>query len=246
LIFTHVLTETPIHVFNQDGNNDHESNDCLENLNSNLGYSTEEDELLMENVLTGERYNSALLGSYSLPSQSCSGRNMSSTSIDEFGIRHASEDPPTVDIEDSNVAVTLEEALFALNIDPVTMDHTFESEDTVYLDPNPEPLGDDLDVPPPDSHFIARAEEPDAHYEEVVDEQERCEVDRFPRAGEVKAPGKPRFQELAEKQISRTSDRNLFYPFKDQSDFELAKWLNPLPLTKIDKFLQLSYVSFLC
>jgi hypothetical protein len=236
-MFAHVLTAITSHFFRQDSND----YDQPGTLDSDLGYSTEEDEGMMGDPPTGECWEAVLSRLYSRSLNLCSGEDMFSPNIDEFGIRRVNDAPSAVPIEDTDMAVTLEESFFSLNIEPAGENLTFESEDTIYLDPGLEPLDDDLDVPPPDSHLVEGAEELNICPGDD-EEQNSCEVERFPRAGEVKAHGRPRFQELVGKQIPKTSDGNLFHPFKDKSEFELAKWLNPLPLTKIDEFLQLTYV----
>jgi hypothetical protein len=67
------------------------------------------------------------------------------------------------------------------------------------------------------------------------------EVEQFPRAGEIKDPElrtRSRFETLYEE-----ARGNPFYPFRGAAEFELVKWLNGLPLSKVDSFLQLDWVS---
>jgi hypothetical protein len=76
------------------------------------------------------------------------------------------------------------------------------------------------------------------------EELDPSEVELFPRAGEIKHPELPRdpltsrFDALYEE-----THGNPFYPFRGAAEFELVKWLNDMPLSKVDSFLQLDWVS---
>jgi hypothetical protein len=67
-------------------------------------------------------------------------------------------------------------------------------------------------------------------------------VDVFPRAGEVKERRQPRYAENVQYHM-RNATRSVYHPFQDFQEYNLAIWLNELPLSKVDSFLQLPWVS---
>ena len=74
-----------------------------------------------------------------------------------------------------------------------------------------------------------------------VEDVDPSEVEQFPHAGEIKDPesrAQSRFETLYEEACG-----NPFHPFRGAAEFELVKWLNGLPLSKVDSFLQLDWVS---
>lgn len=76
---------------------------------------------------------------------------------------------------------------------------------------------------------------------ESDEDEDPSEVETYPRAGEVKLSeeqNQSRFENLHLKRGGRP-----FHPFRSFAEFELAKWLNDLPLSKVDMFLQLNWVS---
>ncbi len=68
-------------------------------------------------------------------------------------------------------------------------------------------------------------------------------IDSFPRAGEVKTEyaGRPYFAETFAAH-TQNGTRSPYTPFSGPEDFELAKWLNDLPVSKTDSFLHLEWV----
>jgi hypothetical protein len=76
------------------------------------------------------------------------------------------------------------------------------------------------------------------------DEDDPPTINVFPQAGEVKATGQSRFSELERAQRALNAN-TVYYPFADSAEFSLVKWLNDLPLSKIDSFIQLEFVSLL-
>lgn len=69
------------------------------------------------------------------------------------------------------------------------------------------------------------------------EDSDPSEIVSFTRAGEIKSCTKPHFESvLGEEEWSP------FHPFAGAAEFQLAKWLNDLPLTKVDSFLQLDWV----
>jgi hypothetical protein len=98
-----------------------------------------------------------------------------------------------------------------------------ESSESAPIDiDNGPPLQSDLNVQQPD-------EDPSV-------------IENFERAGEIQSYDIPRYVELLEIQ-ERSGNGNMYFPFEDYSEFELAAWLNDLPLRKIDTFLQTRFVS---
>jgi hypothetical protein len=67
-------------------------------------------------------------------------------------------------------------------------------------------------------------------------------IDVFPRAGEVIEKGQSRYAEIIRHCMESTT-RSVYHPFQDFEEFDLAIWLNELPLSKVDSFLQLPWVS---
>ncbi|KAG8798922.1 hypothetical protein FRC16_006244 [Serendipita sp. 398] len=57
------------------------------------------------------------------------------------------------------------------------------------------------------------------------------QIDKYPRAGEIKEKRQSRFEDILARQDIEESP-NIFRPFKDSSEFRLARWLNDLPLSK--------------
>jgi hypothetical protein len=76
---------------------------------------------------------------------------------------------------------------------------------------------------------------------ELEGESDPTETETIPRAGEVKRNEEPNFQKIVEGQIQEGGSP--FYPFRNATEFQLSKWLNGLPLSKVDPFLQLDWVS---
>lgn len=79
---------------------------------------------------------------------------------------------------------------------------------------------------------------------EGAEDLDPSEVELFPRAGKIKHPELPRdalgshFERMYEE-----THGNPFHPFRGAAEFELIKWLNDMPLSKVDSFLQLEWVS---
>jgi hypothetical protein len=67
----------------------------------------------------------------------------------------------------------------------------------------------------------------------------------FPRSGETKSRGDSHLNRLLKEQLE--GGMNPYTPFRGLAEFELAMWLNELPLSKVDAFLRLQWVrsSFL-
>lgn len=72
-------------------------------------------------------------------------------------------------------------------------------------------------------------------------------VEAFPRAGEIKRTIDPPFSSILA-HFEQKGRGNLYYPFKDVSEWETAVWLKEsgLPLTEVDKFLNLPSVRVTC
>jgi hypothetical protein len=70
------------------------------------------------------------------------------------------------------------------------------------------------------------------------EEVDPSEIESFVRAGEVKERIDSHYENILD-----ARDGYPFHPFTSAAEFELAKWLNDLPLSKTDSFLQLDWVS---
>ncbi|KAG8824504.1 hypothetical protein FRC17_009084 [Serendipita sp. 399] len=126
-----------------------------------------------------------------------------------------------------------------------------QQSDAEWVDPyGMEPLDGDEDVGD-DDEMVDDAEGGDEDIQEPIDEPcsfqgsedaEPQEVDRYPGAGEIKELRRPRYEDILATRDPE-KDRNLFSPFNDLSEFKLAKWLNDLPLSKVDSFLKLEYIQ---
>lgn len=103
------------------------------------------------------------------------------------------------------------------------------------LDP-PDPIPDQ---PVPDPTPVQPSRPPHPEPDEDEDE-DNAEIKRYPQAGEVKATTSPRFKDLINEFLKKPG--GLSHPFKNAKEFELVKWLNALPMARVDEFLQLSYV----
>lgn len=106
-----------------------------------------------------------------------------------------------------------------------------ENEDAHTEDDHQPPLPDLDELPDNDE-----AEEREAEDEE----DDPAEIELFPRAGEAKSRFQSRFKHLADD--FRQKDGGLFHPFKNAAEFQIVKWLNSLPMARVDEFLQLEYV----
>jgi hypothetical protein len=95
----------------------------------------------------------------------------------------------------------------------------------------------EFDTPEP----ISAPETVDMNTDEDNDADPSC-IDVFPRAGEVIERRRPRYAENVQDHM-KNATRSVYYPFRDFQEFDLAIWLNELPLSKVDSFLQLSWVS---
>lgn len=69
------------------------------------------------------------------------------------------------------------------------------------------------------------------------------EIETYPCAGEIKKKAGTHFDRLLKKQMGDAV--NPYTPFFGLAEFELVTWLNELPLSKVDSFLQLSWVTSL-
>jgi hypothetical protein len=112
-------------------------------------------------------------------------------------------------------------------------DQTDESENEELNDFQPP----ELDTPEP----ISIPETVEINTDEDGDADPSC-VDVFPRAGEVTERRRPRYAENVHHHMNNAT-RSIYHPFRDFQEFDLAVWLNQLPLSKVDSFLQLSWVS---
>ena len=71
-------------------------------------------------------------------------------------------------------------------------------------------------------------------------------VDVHPMAGKSFGQGTPVFEGLVPlEEFNRLGKGNRFYTFKNQDDWEVAEWLinSNLPMSEINKFLKLTFVS---
>ena len=78
---------------------------------------------------------------------------------------------------------------------------------------------------------------------EPSDEPFEPHTEAYPRAGFVRGRIAPGFHKSAQAQSSLGAG-NAYYPFANETDFELGAWLHEsgLPMEKIDEFLKLKYV----
>jgi len=141
----------------------------------------------------------------------------------------------------------------------MTMDGGTQGDKNPFNDADPEPVDDEgednsdegeSEVDPPNDESLGTTHEPLGEYPrfdpcpEDNEEDDPPTIDVFPRAGEVKAMGQSRFSELERAQ--RVLDaKTVYHPFLDSAEFSLVKWLNGLPLSKIDSFIRLEYVSLM-
>jgi hypothetical protein len=72
------------------------------------------------------------------------------------------------------------------------------------------------------------------------EESDPSEIVSFTRAGEIKSHAKSHFESILGEE-----DWSPFHPFAGAAEFQMAKWLNDLPLSKVDSFLQLDWVRVL-
>jgi hypothetical protein len=95
----------------------------------------------------------------------------------------------------------------------------------------------ELDTPEP----ISVPETVEINTDEDDDADPSC-IDVFPHAGKVMERRRPRYAENVHHHMNDAT-RSIYHPFRDFQEFDLAIWLNELPLSKVDSFLQLSWVS---
>jgi hypothetical protein len=112
-------------------------------------------------------------------------------------------------------------------------DENDESEDEKLDDYRPP----EFDTPEP----IGVPETVEINTDEEDDADPSC-VEVFPRAGEVLERRQPRYAENVHNHM-KNATRSVYYPFRDFQEFDLAIWLNELPLSKVDSFLQRPWVS---
>jgi hypothetical protein len=115
-------------------------------------------------------------------------------------------------------------------------DHIYMEADTQLLDE------DEPQLPAEENGAIHDTVEETNLNEEEATNEDPSEIEQYPRAGEIKDKRRPHFKKLIKEHYSQ-NPRNLFHPFADGSEFQLAKWLNGLPLSKVDEFCQLPWVS---
>lgn len=143
-----------------------------------------------------------------------------------------------VDLDESEGAKEFEEALFESPpiIEGVVAHPLLEEE-------NEEHATGDYQAPPlpPEPNDPIPSPEPIRPRSGDTSDKDRSEIELFPRAGEVKEKVEPRFLQIVEERCLR-GDSGLFRPFKNAAEFALVKWLNLLPLARVDEFLQLEYV----
>jgi hypothetical protein len=130
---------------------------------------------------------------------------------------------------------------------PIQGDVTAEGNDDPYLD-----ISDVMDIEEGPSDYVHTSDDIEQlgdilegvqlGQEGAEDEElDPSSVESFPHAGEIKDPEtrtRSHFETLYEE-----THGNPFHPFRDAAEFELVKWLNDMPLSKVDLFLQLDWVS---
>lgn len=77
---------------------------------------------------------------------------------------------------------------------------------------------------------------------DLLDEFTDGVIETYPRSGEIKTHSDPHFDRLLKKQM--LNGTNPYTPFRGLAEFELATWLNELPLSRVDSFLRLQWVRF--
>lgn len=147
------------------------------------------------------------------------------------------------DTTDGN-GLTVAAGFEAYSYDSSTTQAAFDEVDNPYLDVGD---ADELDeaapgyIPEPDPvEQIADALEDVRIAPETDEDEDPSEIESFPNAGKVKNHRDHHLDSLLEER-----DGAPFKPFRNAAEFELVKWLNDLPLSKVDSFLQLDWVGSL-
>jgi hypothetical protein len=91
----------------------------------------------------------------------------------------------------------------------------------------------------------ANENEEEVHQEPLIPTRIEIVDKYYPGAGSVVGTQMPRFRKLYEEQ-QRAAPDNIHYPFENEDEWQYGTWMNQsgLPLTEMDKLLNLAYVRW--